>query len=136
MSEKENFDAAAFVQKSAEEVIVQLESLDDDQLVAVHDAEVADENRADVLELIAAELSARAEAENGLEGEGDPQPPAPPPAPNPEPQASAGDMVTLIAPEGSGDVSHDGKTYACQDGKVSVPYAAVGMLGMHGFKPE
>lgn len=121
MSENENtFDAAGLVAGSAEDVVVQLSALNDEELASVHEAEEAGENRPEVIEAIAAIQAERA-------------------APDPDPVPDGDGMVDLYAPENSGDVSYDGKSYPCEDGVVRVPHAAVADLKLHGFstrKPE
>lgn len=138
MSENENtFDAAAMAQLSAEDLIAQIDALDDGELAAVHEEEATGQARPDVLSAIADERAVRAA---GSEPTDEPSNPGTEAAPEPAPQAAQPElvadengMVPMHAPENSGDVSHGGKTYACQNGIVRVPEEAVATLKMHGF---
>lgn len=48
-------------------------------------------------------------------------------------KAASDDLAELYAPDHCDSCSHDGKSYACKDGKVRVPHAAVAALVQHGF---
>lgn len=115
MSENE-FNAAAVVEGSFSDIAPRLDALDAEQLAAVRQVEEAGKNRTNVTNAIDRAVVA-------LEKDNDPEPEAP---------VESG-FVRLYAPDNCEGCSHDGKSYPCEDGTVTVPHAAVAALEPHGF---